>query len=272
MKARWLIVFFVAALAGSRALAGNPVEEVSRRCKPASQGEPRIFSSDFSWNMTLPAMKARFEEMYRSPKRLGHRAYWDKETKTLRLPYMKERGETVELPFGFVQSVARHVEVAFEKDLIDAVFFPDMGHSHFLIPDAAWKEKYEPYPVEKMGEMYTEMMKDPRIEVFYHTAEQLKTREKDGSLVDDERTKHRHRTRNISGLNESWADLRILQNPSSTANTVSEVPGFYWWGAGFNVSAQKDGCFEYRRAGKTYYFDLSLFDLESDPAKPGSDY
>ncbi|MBI5882191.1 MAG: hypothetical protein HZB91_03700 [Elusimicrobia bacterium] len=272
MKSVRSVVFAGAFLACMPAFAGNSVEDISRRCRPADPGEARIYSSDFSWNMTLPGMKAKFDEMYRSPKRLGQRAYWDKETGTLRLPYMKERGGTVELPAGFVAAVARHIEVAFEKDLIDAVFFPDMGHSHFLIPDAVYKEKYEPYPTKKMGEMYTAMMRDPRIEVFYHTAEQLKTREKDGSLVDDERTRHRYRTRNISGLNEPWADLRILQNPESNANTVGVVPGFFWWGAGFNMSAQKDGCFEYRRAGKAYRFDLSLFDLEPDPNKPGSEF
>ncbi|MFA6318291.1 MAG: hypothetical protein WC943_12845 [Elusimicrobiota bacterium] len=266
MRATRSVIFAGIFLAGLPAFAGNSVEEIAQRCGPQESGEARLYESDFRWDYTLPEMKARFEEMYQSPKRLDRRAYWDKETKTLRFPYMKERGEAVELPAVFVEAVARHIEVAFERDLIDAVFFPDLGHSHFLIPDAVWKKTYDPYPIPRMGEMYTAMMKDPHIKVFYHTAEQLKTREKDGSLVDDARTQHRYRTRNIAGLIGPWADLQILQNPGSKANTVSEVPGFFWWGAGFNVSSQKDGCFEYRKAGRTYRFDLSLFDLEPDPA------
>ncbi|MBI5240261.1 MAG: hypothetical protein HY926_07290, partial [Elusimicrobia bacterium] len=47
----------------------------------------------------------------------------------------------------------------------------------------------------------------------------------------------------------------------SDANTVNEVPGYFWRGGGFNFSANRNGCFSYRAKGKTYRFDISLYDL-----------
>ena len=235
------------------------------RCAPETERDEKIYSSDFRWNYTLPEMKEAFEKMYASRKRLPLRAYWNSEKKRYELPYMPERGGSVVLPESFIRNVARQIEQAYEKDCVDAVFFPDMGHSHFLIPKASWKSKYDAYPIDRFSEMYTEMFKDPEMEVFYHTAEQLKTRGQDGALVDDERTRWRHQTRNIAGRNSGDADLRVLQNPQSSANTVSEVEGFHWWGGGFNLSANENGCFSYQANGRTYYFDLSLFDLESAP-------
>ena len=175
-----------------------------------------------------------------SPKRLDRRAYWNAATGKLLLPHDAERGGDLEIGEGFVRAVARHIERAFELDYIDAVFFPDMGHSHILIPDALWKSKYDLYPVSKMSDQYRDMFSDSRLQIFYHTAEQLKMLE-NGQLVNDERVRFRHKTRNIAGLIKPAAEPIVYQNPESPANTVSGAPGHFWWGAGFNFSAQKDG-------------------------------
>jgi hypothetical protein len=230
-------------------------------CGPEDPSVPHLTFADFKWGYTLPEMMAAFEKTYASDKRLGKRAYWNAEKKRYELPYEDSRGGPVVLPPRLIAAVARHIEAAFAADYIDAVFFPDMGHSHLLIPDAVWKKTYDPYPVDQFSRMYTAMFDDPRIEVFYHTAEQLKMLEPDKSLVDDERIRWRHKTRNIAGLNTPDAELKVLQNPGSDANTVHEVPGYFWWGGGFNFSAHKDGCFSYRVKGKTARFDISLFDL-----------
>ncbi|KAF0126670.1 MAG: hypothetical protein FD189_2420 [Elusimicrobia bacterium] len=247
----------------------NSAVAIAGRCPPPAAGEEKIWQSDFHWNYSLPEMKARFAEMYASPKRLDRRAYWDAAKSRLMLPHDAGRGGDFEIGPGLVKAVARHIERAFELDYIDAVFFPDMGHSHILVPDGLWAEKYSGYPVDRMSDLYRDMLADPRLKIFYHTAEQLKMLE-DGQLVADERVRFRHKTRNISGPITADAELTVHQNPASAANTVHGAPGHHWWGAGFNFSAQKDGCFVYRNGGKEYRFDISLYDLPYDPGGGGA--
>jgi len=253
----------------SAAQEGNTAGEIAGRCPPAYPNEPQILQTDFRWDYTLPEMLVRFGEMYASPKRLASRAYWDKESGTVKFPYRKDRGGDIAITPEFIQAVQRHIEKAFEFTYIDAVFFPDMGHSHLLIPDGLWKEKYAHYPVARMTGMYEDMFRDSSLRIFYHTAEQLQTREPDGQLTPDERTRFRYQTRNISGYIDPATDLYVDQNPESDHNTVNDVPGFHWWGAGFNLSAQRDGCFVYNSGGKSYRFDLSMFDL---PYPGGGDF
>lgn len=246
----------------------NSLAAIAGRCAPAAAGEEKIWQSDFHWNYSLPEMRDRFAEMYASPKRLDRRAYWDAKTGRLMLPHDAARGGDLEINEDFVRAVARHIERAFELDYIDTVFFPDMGHSHILVPDKLWAEKYSDYPVARMSDLYRDMFADHRLRIFYHTAEQLKMLE-DGQLVADERVRFRHKTRNISGAITPDAELAVHQNPESAANTVHGVEGHHWWGAGFNFSAQKDGCFVYTAGGKEYRFDISLYDLPYDPGSGG---
>ncbi|WP_374030082.1 hypothetical protein [Bdellovibrio bacteriovorus] len=259
---KWAIV---PLLVSQVAWAGNSMLEISQRCQPLSAHEKALYSNDFRWGFDLPGMMQKFTEIYDSEKRLPRRAYWDAQKNVLKLPYDEFRGGDIEINENFVQSIARHIERAFEAKYIDAVFFPDMGHSHLLIPQQLMTDKYDKYPVQQMSLMYQDMFKDSQVEVLYHTAEQLKALDDNGQVLNDEHIKWRHHTRNIVGLINPTTDLKVLQNPQSKANTVGEVPGYYWWGAGFNLSAQKEGCFEYRHNGRVYYFDLSMYDLEPDP-------
>lgn len=245
--------------------AGNSLPELEQRCRPSAGVEKPLYSNDFRWGYSMAELMQRFTEIYKSPRRLAHRAFWDVRSQTLKLPYEQSRGGDIEVSEGFVQAVVRHIEKAFAMKYVDAVFFPDMGHSHLLIPMGLMEEKYNHYPVDQMSGMYQAMFKDPEVRVLYHTAEQLTMLDQDRNVLKDPSIQWRHRTRNIVGSLGNEQDLTVLQNPSSAANTVSEVPGYFWWGAGFNISAQKDGCFEYRHQGRVYYFDVSMFDLEPDP-------
>lgn len=235
------------------------------RCLPPAAGEEVIYQSDFHWNYSLPEMKARFKEMYSSPKRLDKRAYWSEEAGGLVLP--PARGDIpVKVAPVLVKALSRHIERALELGYADTVFFPDMGHSHLLIPLELWESRYSAYPLDQSSQMYTDMFSDPAIHIFYHTAEQLKMLE-DGQPVNDEAVLFRRANRNIAGPIAADAELTVYQNPESAANTVHDVPGYRWWGAGFNFSAQKDGCFSYTYKGQTYRYDISLQDL---PMKPGN--
>ncbi len=239
--------------------------ESAALCERPAASEEIIYQSDFRWDYTLPEMSARFEEMYASPKRLDKRAYWDKTAKSLVLPPGYE-GAPVKIGPPLTQALRRHIERALELGYADYIFFPDMGHSHLLIPDALWKSKYSKYEVSENSRLYEDMLSDPAIQIFYHTAEQLKMLQ-DNQPINDPQVLFRRANRNIAGPIKPGAELTVLQNPESAANTVNEVPGYRWWGGGFNFSAQKDGCFAYTHKGKTYRFDISLQDL---PMKPGS--
>ena len=249
----------------ARTAEGNTSAETAARCSAPSGDETPILQNDFHWFYTMPEMMARFEEMYNSPKRLYKRAYWDPVSSRLKLPGLYG-DKDVRITEGFVKATERHIEQALELKYADAVFFPDMGHSHILIPQELWDSKYRDYPVSQMPEQFEDMFADPRLQFFYHTAEQLKTNE-NGQVLPGEHLAFRYKTRNIAGPITADAELSVFQNPDSPANTVGEIPGYRWWGAGFNFSAQKDGCFVYHHGGKTYRFDISLSDL---PPKPGS--
>lgn len=258
------------SLAPSLTLAGNTIEEISQRCAPAQKDEKILYSSDFKWGYNPLEMIQKALDVYSSPKRLGRRAYWDAEKEKIFFPYEKDHGGAVEVSLDLIKTVAHQVERAFENKYIDAVFFPDMGHSHFLVPEKIMEQKYQSIPVENFSTLYREMLRDPEIKILYHTAEQLQVLDENKELLPDPHLQWRFRTRNLVGQNNPQSDLEILQNPESNANTVHGVSGYFWWGSGFNISANEKGCFEYRNQGQSFYFDLSLYDLEADLTSPSS--
>ncbi|MEN0059392.1 MAG: hypothetical protein AAGB31_11205 [Bdellovibrio sp.] len=263
---KWLLLFFSTFLF-CLAQAGNTEVEVSQRCQAPMPTEPGIFSSEFQRYFSFAEMMSKFTQIYKSPQRLPQRAYWDAKTKTLKLPFDKELGGDVKIQNSFIQTIVRHIEKAFELSYVDAVFFPDMGHSHLLVPEAIMNNYYETYPTEKMSSMYEALFSNTEVQILYHTAEKMRMLDASNTaLLPDEHIRWRHRTRNIVGQNSPQSHLEVLTDSSTTANVVSERKGFSWWGGGFNISANQNGCFEYKNRGKKYFFDLSLYDLvpESD--------
>lgn len=241
----------------------------SAACPPETAAEPKLYSSDVRWGLSMAEMMELYGKLYASDKRLKGRAYLNAGTGRYELPHPAEFGGPVVVPEMLIKALVRHIEAAFEADYVDAVFFPDMGHSHLLIPEDLYASKYDAYPTDRRSQFYTDVLSDPSVHIFYHTAEQLQSLKADRrTVLDDERIRWRHKTRNIAGPIAENAALTVYQNPESRANTVGEVPGYRWWGAGFNFSANKSGCFSFTRGGKTVRFDISLSDLEPDPANP----
>ena len=236
-------------------------------CKPESAGDQFLYNQDFKWGYTLPEMISRFTEIYQSEKRLKKRAYFDIKTQKLILPYDNFRGGPIVLPYRFAEQVSKHIEGGFRQDLIDAVFFPDMGHSHFFIPQGRYDQIYQPLPVSDFKGFYERFFSDSTGKVLYHTAEQLKVRE-NGQVIDDPRIQHRFKTRNLIGSNDDRLEVTYGKDMQSPANTMHDLPGYHYWGAGFNLSANKNGCFSYQAKGKTFYFDISMYDLDLDPTQP----
>ncbi len=247
--------------------AGNLNAE---NCVQESPSENFIYHSDFKWGFNLPEMFSVFEKMYASNKRLKNRAYVDQTSGQLILPHNPQQGGNVKIPSSFPQNVAFHIESGFHKDVIDAVFFPDMGHSHFFIPNSKWNDdpKYREAMKGTNREIYELFFADQDLKVLYHTAEQLKMLNENNQVLPDARIQHRFKTRNLVGYNNGSKEIFFLQNPGHVANTAGELPEHFYWGAGFNISANEKGCFYYTRDGKKFNFDISLYDLSYDPALP----
>lgn len=252
-----LLTFSFLPIAQAQTWATDP------NCQPAPVKEDPLLESDFSWNTPLSKLLEVFQKTYVSPKRLQMRAYWNSEKKALILPYLPERGGDVTMNSQFVKSLQSHIEQAFQKKYVDAIFFPDMGHSHILVPQKKWDQIYNHYPVNEYSRLYTDLFADPQIKVLYHTAEMVQTLDENKQVLDDPKVLWRHQTRNIVAALHPKSKIEIHQNPESAANTVGEVPGYFWYSAGYILSSHEKGCLAYRKNGKVLRYDLSLFDLPS---------
>lgn len=234
----------------------------SAHCQPEALDGPFIFSDDFRWDYSLTEMRDKFNEIYSSQKRLKKRAYYDQKSEQIILPFIAAQGGNIVITEKFVNSVARHIEDGFKKNIVDGVFFPDMGHSHLFIPLHKFDTIYSKFEPNQFNQFYQKLFADPDLKILYHTAEQLKMRDENGELIQDSATQHRYQTRNLVGPN-SLEPIFTIQNLESPANTARDLEGHHYWGAGFNLSASANGCFSYQINGQSFNFDLSMFDLES---------
>ena len=239
-----------------------------QNCKAENSIDPIIYSSDFSWDYSLIELRKKSDEIYMSAKRLKNRAYVNAEGQIV-LPYDISRGGNIVITQSFVEQISSHIEQGFQQNIIDAVFFPDMGHSHLFIPQKKYDNFYSKFEPNQFSQFYQKLFADTDLKILYHTAEQLKTRDENGHLIQDAATINRYQTRNLIGSNNNKT-IFTIQNPESPANTAHDLPNHYYWGAGFNLSAQQNGCFSYRKNGQIHFFDLSMYDLES--SDPGGNF
>lgn len=232
-----------------------------QNCKAESPTDQFIYSDDFQWDYDLAGLRLKSQEIYLSPKRLKKRAFINSKGEIF-LPYDESHGGPIQISQSFVEQVAAHIEQGFRKNIVDAVFFPDMGHSHLFIPQKKYESYYSKFESDQFSQFYQKLFEDADLKILYHTAEQLKFRGDDGELIPDTETVHRYQTRNLIGPNDN-SSIFIIQNPDSPANTARDLPGHFYWGAGFNLSANQNGCFSFLKNGQTFFFDLSMYDLES---------
>ena len=262
-----LFVFLISLHMPLRALDSNLIARP--QCRPEGFQDEKLFQSDFGWKYLVSDIPLILEKVYSWNKRLPLRAYFDSNSKKFKFPYDLERGGDIEIPESFLANVRLHIENALEKKYVDAVMFPDMGHSHFYIPQAAWDSTYNEATasIDKYSRFYEKLFLDREVKTLYHTAEQIITLDEDKQPLRDRATIWRFATRNLFAWNDSSGRLDILQNITSPggANTVGEIEGFRSWSAGYNLSANKDGCFLFKLHGKDYYYDLSMYDLAPPP-------
>lgn len=268
------IILSLSVLVSTTSFAGDiesafDMEVIKRRCGPAQAGEPIVYSSDFSWNQTLPQMKEKFEQIYHTDKRLKGRAYYDVAQNSVVLPQevFGQGNKVVRLSERFLKSITLHVERALQRGYVNFVFFPDMGHSHIHIPQSLWDSTIQ--HINDRTELYEKMLNHPDVRYLYHTAEQLKMLGEDKKPVEDRHIQWRLYTRNLVGDNKAQGRLDFLFEPTSDVNTAHGEEGYRYWGGGFNIHSSQNGCFPYKYKDKIYYFDLSLEDLA--PSTTGGD-
>lgn len=232
-------------------------------CVRSNQVENILRSSEFSWGMSLKEIQDKEKDVYQRGLRLKERAFM--ENGEVYLPYTPYGGkeEKIKLSDRFIKSVIGHIEGGLKRRYVDAIIFPDMGHSHLFIDKKFYDEVLKDIPVKETHKKYELMLNHPETRFLYHTAEQLEMLDEDKKLLEDRHLQWRFFTRNLVGHNKNLGKIELIHNETHSHNTARDYEdGFRYWGAGFNISANKDGCFAYTHKGKTYYFDMSLKDLE----------
>lgn len=243
-------------------------------CGVQATDEPAVYSSDFSWGMKLDEIKKKYEEIYKSGKRLKSRAWFDGENIVMPHKSFGNGFNKVKLTKKFIKSVRGHVENAMRLGYVDALIFPDMGHSHLFIPQSTY-DKVQRASGGETWKFYELVFQQPDLKVLYHTAEQLEMIDENKKPIDDRKIQWRFFTRNLVGGNQALGKLELLHNETHSHNTGHDYDDNHkYYGAGFNISASVDGCFPFKVNGKTYYFDLSFYDLEPAPGtgSGGLDY
>ncbi len=246
-------------------------DAVRARCTAPEEEEPILYSNAFSWGYTLDSMAELSGVIYDAPERLFGRAWYDAERDVFVMADTDAWGGEVLLPPRLIDSVRAHVEQALALKYVDHIFFPDMGHSHFFIPHARWDEVYAGRAVSELSAMRTALLDDPELRVLYHTAEQLEMLDEDKKVLPDRRVMWRFMTRNPVGGNHGTGRLDLLHNLEQSSNTARDMEGYFYYGAGFNLSANANGCFPYVHEGQVRYFDISMQDLPRDPSVPFED-
>jgi hypothetical protein len=259
-----------AGLSGKADSAGQASEDmdwamIAERCTPEVAEAPVLYSSDFKWGYAPEEMAARFVEIYASEKRLGARAHFDPARGSFVLPHIPSWGGDVLLSNRLIENIRRHVEKALALDYVEFIFFPDMGHSHLFVPEEHWEAQYAGTPVSGLSAMYTAIFADPELKLLYHTAEQLKVLNEEDELLDNRHLRWRFFTRNPVGDNAYLSRLDLIHDPTHHANTARDLAGHHYQGAGFNISANKNGCFPFVQDGVTMWFDVSLSDPGMNP-------
>jgi hypothetical protein len=247
-------------------------DEVAKRCGAPTDDEPVVYQSDFEWGYTIEDMGRRFDDMYASGKRLKDRAYYDEASGRFVMPVQASWGGQVVVPTRLLENVRMHIEKALAQGYAEYIFFPDMGHTHFFIPRDHWDSVYLDYSAQDYGQMFSQLFDDPELKVLYHTAEQLTQLDDDDNLLSDRHLQWRFFTRNVVGDNDWAGRIDLLHEPGSMANTARSLEGHRYFGAGFNITATKDGCFPYVHNGWLFYFDISMTDLPYETSDDAVDF
>ena len=133
-------------IAPMSSMAQTKKDDPMARCAQSQHQDSPLYSSDFSWGIDLQQLQNLFFNIFKSGKRLPKRAYFEPQSGQIKLPFRSDLGGDVPVPPQFIENIRHHVEISLKRKYADAVIFSDMGHSHFLIPQEIYDEKYKMLP------------------------------------------------------------------------------------------------------------------------------
>ncbi len=262
-RKRTLLVTILLSVFSHELWAGIDWDATAGRCYKPSISEPVVTQRDFRWGVSHAANRAKGVEIYYSGKRLYLRAYYDKERQAFVMPHTLVGDERpILLTNQFIESVAHHIETGLRNKYSEAIVFSDMGHSHLYFTKPHWENEYKDFVLNNsQSKVYEKMLADKELRMLYHTAEQIKLKDK-GQVLADAWSQWRYHSRNVFGYANGQKQLEVLYaKDNKRYNTVIEIDGHHRWSAGFNISASSEGCFAYKVNGETRYFDISLESL-----------
>lgn len=233
-------------------------------CARPDASEQVVMQGDFHWGMTLEEILAKELEIRESGKRLKGRAFINDQGQAVMPIEIYGKGEKqVILRDQFISSITKQVEKAFERGYVNALIFPDMGHSHLFIPKPFYETELSKLGASNFDVLYQKVFDNPETKVLYHTAEQLQMVGEDKLPIQDRTLQWRFFTRNIVGDLANLGSIDLIHQADNSHNTARDYKDseYRYWGAGFNISTSKDGCFSYKVGDQTYYYDLSFQDL-----------
>lgn len=190
-------------------------------------------------------LRSKYLKIYNSEKRLRNRMYL--KGGEFSLPH---NGLDVTVKRNFLNTVAHQVEFAYQMNVVENLYYPDMGHMHLYLPE------------NKVNIEMESALADAQLKVIYHTAEQLMM--KSGPSVRDTLAyrQFRYRTRNLVGSFDGKGILEVSyahNNPKfNTLKEIPAYPNYHDYNSTLYISANKDGCIGYYVDGCLLYFDLSF--------------
>lgn len=234
-------------------------------CDAYKEGQPFLAQKDVFHFYTRAQMAESFKQIYRADARLIDRVYFAPDSDSFFLPVDSKEGKIdIRIPNTFIEAISWQIEEALDRELAEYVFFPDMGHTHFLIPQTRWDSFYQYLnPYTNARALFSNLFHEKDAYFLYHTAERLQFPPRDPDTseisIQDPYLRYRYDTRNLVAQNEAYGKLFIIHHPDKKKhNSAHELDGYKYFSFGIFISANKNGCFRYTHREKEYYYDINL--------------
>lgn len=99
-------------------------------------------------------------------------------------------------PCRFITETTRHLKQILENGAAHYLFPLDVDHAHLAVPRDLWAEKYSKLSI---GEVFPELLREPKLIALYHTAEHLAIADAKTGAASG-RTKEWRAKRNVLGF------------------------------------------------------------------------
>jgi hypothetical protein len=155
------------------------------------------------------------------------------------------------VPCNFVHQITRHLREMLDQGAAKFLFPLDADHAHLGVPMAAWKEKYQHLPPEKV---VAALLRDPGLVALYHTAEHLRVTDRATGAVNQE-AKAWQEKRNVLGYFDGRPNQILQPHPTGQG---APMPQEYYSYSGFSFLASPRGEIYLSIGTKIVMFDIAF--------------